>query len=209
MKKSQILTLLLLIVATSAFAAEGRIEVASIDKEHTPRKYRPPQVIEKSEFYEIRGNSEKDLRNQMCQNGCTWDDGRKYDSVTNWYWTWEYSRDHASQACSTDDFSVTLEITYRLPKWVRADEVPGPLVDKWDAYMKHLTQHEQGHRDRAVDAAAEFYRAVARLPRSLSCADRDHQVRILSSEIMAQLNAAQQEYDADTGHGATQGALFP
>jgi predicted secreted Zn-dependent protease len=75
--------------------------------------------------------------------------------------------------------------------------------------MKNLTLHELGHRDRVVDAAAELTGAVARLPHTLSCADRDQQVRALSSEIMAQLNAAQQEYDEDTSHGATQGALFP
>jgi len=209
MKRRRILTILFLFAATTAFAAEDRMELASIDKLHAPRKYRPPQVIEKNEYYEIRGSSEKDLRNQMCQHGCTWDDGRKYDSVTSWYWTWVYDNDHAVQACSTDNFSVTLEITFRFPKWVRTNEAPQPLVDKWERYMKNLTLHELGHRDRVVDAAAELTGAVARLPHTLSCADRDQQVRALSSEIMAQLNAAQQEYDEDTSHGATQGALFP
>ena len=75
--------------------------------------------------------------------------------------------------------------------------------------MKNLTLHERGHRDRVVDAAAEFSRAVARLSRTLSCADRDQKVQTLSSAMMAQLNADQQEYDADTRHGTTQGALFP
>jgi predicted secreted Zn-dependent protease len=209
MKRKNILTLLLLIVATTAVAAEDRIEVASIDKASAHRKYRPPRVIEKNEYYEIRGSSEKDLRNQMCQKGCTWEDGKTYDSVTSWYWTWNYGTDHAAQTCSVDDFSVTLEITSRFPKWVRINEAPQPLVDKWDGYIKNLTLHEQGHRDRVVDAAAEFRSAVSRLPRALSCSERDQQVRALSSEIMAQLNAAQQEYDADTSHGATQGARFP
>ena len=209
MKRKKILTLLILFVATTAFAAEDRIEVASIDKEHSLRKYRPAVVIEKNEYYEIRGSSEKSLRKQMCQNGCTWDDGRKYDSVTSWYWTWDYDTNQASHSCSADDFSITLEITSRYPKWVRTGEAPQPLVDKWDGYMKNLIMHENGHRDRVVNAAAEFRAAVARLPRALSCTERDRQVRALSSEIMAQLNADQQEYDADTSHGATQGALFP
>ena len=209
-KRRGILTVLCLIVATTAYAAGAdRIEVASIDKEHSLRKQRPPVVIEKNEYYEIRGGSEKDLRRQMCENGCTWDDGRKYDSVTSWYWTWDYGSGRASQTCSADDFSVTLEVTYRFPKWVRTGEAPQPLVDKWDGYMKNLILHENGHRDRVVNAAAEFRGAVARLPRALSCAERDRQVRALSSEIMAHLNADQQEYDAATGHGATQGALFP
>jgi predicted secreted Zn-dependent protease len=209
MKRRKILTLLLLFVATTAFAAEDRIEVASIDKEHSLRTYRPPVVIEKNEYYEIRGSSEKALRKQMCQNGCTWEDGRKYDSVTSWYWKWGYGTDSASQTCSADDFSITLEIISRYPKWVRTGEAPQPLVDKWDGYMKNLTMHENGHRDMVVDAAAQFYGAVANLPRALSCADRDRQVRTLSTELMARLNAAQQKYDADTNHGATQGALFP
>ena len=209
MKKKYILTLLFLFAATTVFAAEDLMEIASLDKEHALRKYRPPVVTEKNEYYEIRGNSEKDLRKQMLQNGCTWDDGRKYDSVTSWSWTWDYGTDHAAQTCSVDDFSVALEIHYRFPKWVRTGDVSPPLVDKWDGYMQKLTMHEQGHRDRAVDAAAEFTRAVARLPNTLSCTERDHRVRALSHETMAQLNAAQQEYDRDTRHGATQGALFP
>jgi len=212
MKRRISLTLLLLFVSTTAFAAKDRIEVASIDKEHIHRtryKYSPPVVIEKNDYYEIRGSSERDLRRQMLKNGSTWEDGQKYDSVTSWYWTWDYGRDRASQTCSADDFSLTLEITYRFPKWVRTDEAPQPLVDKWDGYMKNLTVHEHGHRDRVVDAAAAFSRAAATLPPDLSCADRERRVRVLSSKMMAELNAAQQEYDEATNHGATQGALFP
>ncbi len=82
-------------------------------------------------------------------------------------------------------------------------------MDKWDGYLQNLTLHENGHRDMVVAAATRFSRAVARLPHGLTCADRDEEVRTLNREIMAQLNAAQEEYDADTGHGATQGALFP
>lgn len=209
MKRWIMLTLLFLFAAATAFAAEDRIELASIDKEHSLRKYHPPRVVEKNEYYEIRGSSEKELRKQMLQNGCVWDDGRRYDSVTSWYWTWDYGADHASQTCSTEDFSVTLEITIRYPKWVQDGEAPQSLVDKWNEYMNNLALHEEGHRDKVLDTVAEFSGAVAGLPHGLSCADRDQKVRTLSSEMMAQLNAAQQEYDTDTSHGVTQGALFP
>lgn len=209
MKRRKVITLLFLFFATTAYAAEDQIKVASIDKEHAIRRHRPPVVREKDEYYEIRGSSEKDLRNQMCQNGCTWDDGRKYDSVTSWSWTWDYGTEGAAQTCSADDFSVTIEILSRYPKWVRSGEAPLPLTDKWDGYIKNLATHEHGHRDMVVEAAEEFSRAVANLPRALSCSERDQRVRTLSNEIMAHLNAAQREYDAATKHGATQGALFP
>lgn len=208
MKKKNIFTILFLLVATTAVADEKPIEVASIDKASFLRQI-PPVVTEKYEYYEIRGSSEQELRSQMLKNGCTWEDGKKYDSVTSWSWTWDYGTGHTSQTCSADDFAIALEITFRLPKWVRTDDVPQPLVDKWDGYLKNLTMHENGHRDRVMDAALELSGAVARLPRALTCSDRDRKVRALNSKITAQLNEAQQAYDATTDHGAKQGALFP
>ena len=212
MKKHYFLTLLFLLSATAAFAAEAPIEIASIDKESVlqiRQPYSPPVIIEKTEYYEIRGGSERELRNQMLQHGVTWEDGKRYDSLTSWYWTWDYGTGHTGQTCSADDFSITLEIKLRLPKWVRTDEASQSLVDKWEGYVKNLTLHENGHREMALDAAAHFAGAVARLPHALNCADRDQRVRTLSHELMAQLNAAQQDYDVATDHGASQGALFP
>ena len=212
MTKEIISVLLLMTVAVTAFAGEDRIEVASIDKDYplrTKKVFTLPSVTEKYEYYEIRGDSEKEMRSQMRQNGPVWNDGRKYHSITSWYWKWDYGNDHSSLDCSVDSFRVTLEITYRYPKWVRTDDAPQPLVDKWDGYMKNLITHEQGHRDLAVEAAADFCRAVAKLPPVLSCADLNREVRALSRERMDQLNANEQEYDATTCHGTTQGALFP
>ncbi len=212
MKKIIISVLLMVIVAVTAFAGEDRIEVASRDKDFSLRVKRVftlPSVTEKYEYYEIRGDSEKEMRSQMRQNGPVWNDGNKYDSVTSWYWKWGYRNDPSSQDCSVDSFRVTLEITFRYPQWLRTDDVPRQLVDKWDGYMKNLIAHEQGHRDLAVEAAADFSRAVAKLPRALSCAELNAEVSALSRERMGQLNADEREYDETTCHGTTQGALFP
>ena len=48
MRKKKALTLLFLVFATTAFAAEDRLEVASIDKKSSLRKYHAPRVIEKN-----------------------------------------------------------------------------------------------------------------------------------------------------------------
>jgi predicted secreted Zn-dependent protease len=91
---------------------------------------------------------------------------------------------------------------------VRADDAPDRLVEKWDGYLQNLIKHEEGHRDMAVEASAEFTRAVAALPPAPTCDELDHNVRTLSRAIMKKLNADQKEYDACTCHGATQGAVF-
>ncbi len=210
--KESIFSLLLIAAAATTFAADGRFDVASIDKDIRPgiqNRVVTPLVTEKYEYYEIRGNSEKELRDQMCRNGYTFNDGERYDSVTSWRWKIDYGYDCTPRACTPDSFKVALVIIYRYPKWVHTDGAPQPLVDKWDGYMKNLITHEKGHRDMAVEAAAELSRAVAALPPAASCAEFDREVRALGHERMKKLNADQKSYDETTGHGKTQGAVFP
>ena len=212
MIKKIIIVLLLMTVAVTAFAAHERVEVASLDQgvgTRIKKRVVPPAVSETYEYYDVRGNGEKELRCQMNQNGCRWEDGKKYDSVTSWHVKWDYDYDREPHACSAVSFRTTLEVIYRYPKWAQHDGVPKPLVDKWDGYMKHLVTHEKGHRDIAVEATADLSRTVAALPPAPSCADLDREVRALCRLRMNKLNADEKEYDVATHHGATQGALFP
>jgi predicted secreted Zn-dependent protease len=212
MIKKSIFFLLLIAAAATTFAAEKKFDVASIDTNFRPgiqNRVVTPVVTEKYEYYEIRGASEKELRNQMCRNGCALYDGEKYDSVTTWRWKLNYGYDRTPQTCAVDSFRVALEIDYRYPKWVRGNDAAQPLVDKWDGYMKRLVMHENGHRNLAVDAAAELSRIVAQLPPARSCAELDREVRTLGHERMEKLNADEKSYDETTGHGKTQGAVFP
>jgi len=212
MIKGAIASLLLSVIAVTIFAAEDGVDVAGVHKEPSPQinsRVVPPVVTEKYEYYEIGGDCEQELRSQMRQNGCKWNDGKKYDSLTSWQWTWDYGYDRTPQGCRADSFRTTVEIIFRLPKWVRADDVPQALVDKWDIYMNNLIIHENGHRDMAVEAAAELSRTVAGLPPASSCAELDRIVRELSRERMKKLNADEMKYDETTEHGFTQGAVFP
>ncbi len=199
-----------ILFASTAVAGENRINVASIDRNlpsnggarNVPR----PIVVEKHEYYEVNGRCEKDLRCDMAQKGCRWDDGSMYDSVTSWSWQWEYGHDHS---CTPDAVIVTMEIISRYPKWVQTAGAPQSLVNKWNDYLQSLVIHENGHRNMAVEAATEFSRAVAALPSVQSCSELDRMVRTLSREWMEKLDADSKEYDLATNHGVTQGALFP
>lgn len=203
---------LLLAAAATTFAAEGRLDAASVDNTLHPgiqNRVEAPVVTEKYEYYEIGGNSEKELRGQMCRNGCALSGGEKYDSVTSWHWKLHYGGGRTPGACAVDSLRVILEIKYRYPKWVRTGDAAQPLIDKWNSYMKNLVTHENGHRDLAVAAAAELSRALAALPPARNCADLDREVRALSHERMEKLNADQKIYDETTKHGKMQGAVFP
>ncbi len=211
MKKAIVISLVYL-TALPAFADDGRIDIASVDRDiyrHQERVVLAPAVREKHVLYEITGYGEKDLRDQMNRQGIAWSDGKKYDSVTSWHVTWDYEHERSLQSCSAETFQATAEITIRYPKWVRTDAAPQELADKWDGYLASLIEHEQGHRDMVVEAVEDLTRAVALLPAAPTCAELDRRVRSLCHERMAKLNDDAKEYDAATLHGAEQGAVFP
>ncbi len=210
--KRKIAFLIFMNLAATSFAGQQGVNVAKIDKDAArpfSKKISVPVVTEKYEYYEVRGETEKDLRCQMTQNGCKWDDGKRYDSVTKWNVKWDYDYDRAPDSCSAESFRAAVEVTFRFPKWVHDEYSPTALTEKWDRYMQSLIVHENGHRDLAVTAAAELGRAVSELPPAATCADIDRNIRNLCREYMQKLNDDQKAYDSATVHGTKQGAVFP
>jgi predicted secreted Zn-dependent protease len=204
--------LLLLAVSNSAFAQDGGVVVANISREPESQQNNnilPPLVTEKYDYYTVGGCREKDLQCDLKQKCLTWKDGKKYDSITHWKMKWDYGRERTPQACAADSFRVTVDVIYYLPKWARLGDAPQQLVDKWDDYMNSLLTHETGHRDLAIEAAADLTRAVAELPPAATCAELDRQVQALGRERMNRLKVDEKEYDVATNHGKSQGAVFP
>jgi len=204
--------LVLIAIAATSTAQEKNIDLANSGKDLTVRmenNVAPPVVKEKYEYYEVCGCSEKDVQCELKQKCISWTDGQKYDSLTSWKVKWDYDYNRTPQTCTTDSFTVTVDVVFRLPKWVKTGNAPQPLVEKWDAYVAKLIVHENGHRDRAVDAATEITRAVRELPAARTCAKLDEEVQALSQERLKKLTKDQEQYDAVTKHGRTQGAVFP
>jgi len=206
------LVVMAIAIAVTATADEKKIDTANIGTDLTSRVENnvvPPVVKEKYEYYEVCGICEKDVQCDLKKKCIRWSDGKKYDSVTNWKIKWNYGHNNTPQTCTTDSFLVTVKIVYQLPKWVTSGDAPRPLVEKWESFLKQLMIHEKGHRDRAVEAATELTNTIKELPPARTCAELDREVQMLSRKSMIKLKKDQEEYDAVTNHGQTQGAVFP
>jgi predicted secreted Zn-dependent protease len=168
-----------------------------------------PLVRETYATYNVRGANILELRAGLLRSGVRMNDGVTYDALTSWDVYWEYDYDRSAGGCSVDEFRAVVDVTIRYPRWVSADNAPASLTDAWDAYLHSLIRHEQGHRDIAVAAADRLIRAVTALPPAAACADLDRSVGALGRSCMDRLRLDQQAYDAETGHGAMQGAVLP
>ncbi len=208
------ITALFFLIAVAGFVSAGERDLVTASVGTIPAGQRgngtlAPIVTEKYEYYEVCGCCEKDLKNDLKKKCIRWDDGRKYDSVTNWKLKWKYGYTRAPEACAADSFTVTADITFQVPKWVSTGDAPQPLVKKWDAYIDNLMTHERGHRDMAVEAAADFTNEVAALPPARTCVELDREIHALGQARMKKLLEDQKAYDAETNHGLSQGAAFP
>ncbi len=151
-------------------------------------------------YYEINGNTEQDLRQQMNEFGPLDDNYQRFDAVTNWYISWNWPG-YGTENCdlSTAETGLTIDLT--LPRW-NAPNNPDPnLVQKWNLYISNLAFHEQGH----VDNILSYYPQVLTAIQNATCLTADQSAQ----NILEQIRQADRLYDETTSHGATQGALFP
>ncbi|MHB8845817.1 MAG: DUF922 domain-containing protein [Nitrospirota bacterium] len=210
MIRQSLFVLVLVFFTGAAFAAESRIEMASIKPEPARNsRVLPPAITEKYEYYEVCGCNEEELHCDLRQKCVTWTDGKKYDSLTSWDIKWDHEYGRNSRTCAVNAFTPIVNITFRYPKWKHPDEAPRPLVEKWNRYLENLVAHENGHRDMVVEAMTGLSHAVARLSPAPSCDDLDRNIRALFRTSIAKMNEDQRKYDETTKHGTAQGAVFP
>ncbi len=172
-------------------------------------RVKDPQVTERYDYYEVCGCCEKDVQCDMSAKAPGWRDGNKYDSITKWKVRWDYDHSSAGNACATDSFRLSMEITYQFPKWVCSGQASQALAERWEKYIRNLTLHEKGHREKALKAAEEITKAVAEMPSASSCAELDRKVQRLCRDRLKQLDEEQAEYDESTDHGQVTGITFP
>lgn len=98
--------------------------------------------------------------------------------------------------------TVTADVVVTFPRWDPPPEAPAHAVGNWQRYVRALAFHEQGHVDRIRGV-------VEQIPGVLEAAGCGA-IPAKGAEALALLADINAAYDAETGSGATQGAiLFP
>jgi predicted secreted Zn-dependent protease len=126
---------------------------------------------------------------------------------TDWFLSYQYTSRSAGGACQVDRLSTKLEVKIRMPRWNPPAGADPALVGRWDRYASALLGHEYGHANTGSDFERNFSRAAATVAVQ-NCGELDRALRAQFDSLLKQANAQDIAYDAQTGHGATQGAVF-
>lgn len=192
------------------------IQIAkSTDADDTLLKYktgvasRKLRIDEKYNFYDIKGTSIAELKQQMKLGGVKWNDGKVYAALTTWDIQYDYEIIEKNGSYSIQSVTTDISVVYMLPNRVTAAvDAPDILAGEWGKFMDHLKEHEYGHKDISVKTAAEINEALASMGSASSKADLDKRAKLLVEAKFKQLKKLQIAYDDETQHGITQGAIL-
>lgn len=200
---SRLLTLLISLVLG---AAVGPLQAAA--PQPLPTTTPRPEATIITNYYVFGGTNAALMRAAMIE-ARPWKDSMAYDAHTKWdiRSTYRYSRTNSQFKLNSADVKTKVEIT--LPRWIPGKPVTRELVNRWQKCFIGLSVHEQGHMELALAAAAEVKRRMAELnlfgsPQELTtAADRT------LNDTLEEFRQRERRYDQVTGHGRTQGAVFP
>lgn len=165
------------------------------------------KVRERYEYYDVDGANVCDLQKQIQQHGTKWNDGKTYAAVTTWDLRYSYDVANQDGKASVKSVNTDVDIIYHLPR----RNCPGSSLDMmqlWDRYLVNLKRHEFGHKDLTVKIAGELNETLASLQGFTTQAELDQEAKRVTDEKLQQLKEVQVEYDEETGHGETQGAVL-
>jgi len=146
-------------------------------------------------FYTVEGADENEIRANM-NNTRPGDE----DAYTKWDFQWNVPDDR-NGSCNLDGVTVDYTVTVTFPQWTPPADAPTQLIEKWNNYIDALAVHESGHVERVVPNIPDLYNAI----KASTCDSYNEAAQAWLDTI----NQSNVDYDAETNHGATQGAIFP
>lgn len=160
-------------------------------------------------WYDVEGDSEQVLRTNLDALGPEDSKGDRHDAYTSWYVTWRFPFSRTDEGCSTGPVTTDVRVVMTLPRWRGPADEKLPLVQKWRRYLDSLVEHESGHRDTGFRAATEITDTLPGLPAQPTCEEAEARANEAARAVLERFRAHDVNYDDETHHGATQGAVFP
>ncbi len=166
-------------------------------------------VVEIDSLYRVSGFTYADIYSAMQRSGPGTDEigVRLGVHLSQWRWGFQYRMD-PGERCRLVEATVLLRSSIVLPEWTNVSTAPPEVRAGWRPFVRALRSHEEGHRNRARAQGVFLWQSLLGLE-AADCADLQDIVEDTADRVIAEGREAQLAYDRDTGHGLTQGAVWP
>lgn len=161
-------------------------------------------------YYQIYGNTATNLRSQIqaCAPGANGSASAEFTGQTAYTLSWQYSVIHNGSSCTLASVKVGMHTAIAMPYWQATGSAAAGLNTRWQSFVSGLAVHEQGHVSLNNLYAGKLLSSLQNLGPT-DCGSVAGAVQSLANGTNNALNQANDAYDAQTNHGASQGAVVP
>ena len=96
-----------------------------------------------------------------------------------------------------------------LPALATNAGVPADVLNRWTTFISNTITHESGHVTRNYQGATNFRRDLGNALPAGDCPTLMPRLNDLFTRATGTIRQSNIDYDAETQHGAKQGAVFP
>lgn len=170
----------------------------------------PPAPVETTvamKTYPVDGSDETAILHAMAR-AAPRIDGDLFFGLTLTELSFRFSHRETAAECVVSDVRVGLSVQTTLPEWTPGPGAGSDLHRDWARFASSLRRHEDRHRVLAEAGAVRVRDALAGLA-APTCAALDTEARHRADRVRIETDAEHRRYDDETGHGHTQGAVWP
>jgi len=136
--------------------------------------------------------------------------GSRYYAMTEWHVASDWQWLSTTRGCELERANVTVALTMTLPTLATRQGLTPDLLTRWDKFIANTITHEKGHVTRALNGGRDYQRALGNLtPQAGTCLAMRPTLDNLFRQHLDAIDRVNVQYDKETDHGATQGAVFP
>jgi predicted secreted Zn-dependent protease len=152
--------------------------------------------------YAVQGATYEALSQSLKNNG-----PKGFHGLSSWRIDYEYTTRKLGGGCQVDTVKVKVGGEILMPRWTDEASGPSDLQRRWSTYYAALRQHEDGH----IQHGRELALLIRQRLLGLGVQPCEQMQALTEGEfkrLSGNLKARDEDYDARTNHGATQGARF-
>jgi len=177
----------------------GRGTMAGAPSGGAAAAFAPPAQVKVND-YDVQGSDFNSLLGALNARGA-------FHGRADWKLSYRFRSQAGPGGCAVSSIETDLDLQMTLPRWTPPAGVSGDLASRWDRYVAALRLHEEGHLDHGRGAEKAF-RAAASAATAADCGSLDRALRERFSQLIADYQGRDREYDRRTEHGKLQGAFF-
>ncbi|HEX9879059.1 MAG TPA: DUF922 domain-containing protein [Candidatus Binatia bacterium] len=160
-----------------------------------------PRVNLKTVYYDVAGRNLEEIRKELDLKSPVRHGDERFHANTSWSVTWNMRWMAKAFSCEVTDVTAQVDITVTLPRWPGLEDAPREAGEEWHRYYGVLVEHENGHRDLAIEAGKKIEEGIRRMGARENCATMKSDANRIGRGIVRTYEALSEKYDEETDHG--------